>query len=164
MQRRVVTSFKELYDNSKPVYEEIKIKKLPKGLKGYVDVDRGKGKYIKGDPESKGKSEAQIEKEIVAYLKTIPDCADWDTKVKGELQSIGIGQAIIKESKNKGFGDRLICLRGLFVMIEVKACGRYQSIYQIEQEEKVKKRGLGHYFLVTSVRELKAFFTQYELI
>lgn len=163
MQRRVVTSFKELYDNSPPVYEEVKIKKLPKGLKGFVNVDKGKGKYIKGDPESKGKSEAQIEKEIEAYLKTVPGCSDWNTKVKGELQSIGNGRAIIKESKNKGFGDRVICLHGLFVMIEVKACGRYQSVDQMEQEEKVKKGG-GHYFLVTSVRELKAFFIQYKLI
>jgi len=164
MQRRIVKSFRELNDrNAIPIYEEIKIKKLPKTAKGMLDRERGKGKYIKGDPESKGKSEAKIEDELEELFKIIPDCAWWSMKVKGELQSTGNGQAIIKESPNRGFPDYLLCINGLFIGVEAKACGRYQSPWQIDQEEKIKKRGCGLYFCVTSVRELIIFFTAHRI-
>lgn len=164
MKRRIVTSFRELSDpNATPVFEEIKPKKIPLSASKFLNQDRGKGKYIKGDPESKGKSEAQIEKEIEAYLDSI-DCAWWNTKVKGEIHATGKGRFILKESKNKGFGDITVSIESFFVMIEVKACGGYQSPDQIAQEEKVKKRGRGFYFLVTSVKELINFFTVHKLI
>lgn len=137
--------------------------KKPPSVSQYLNKERGKGKYIKGDPESKGKSEAKIEKEIEAFLDTVPHCAWWNTKVKGEPQYIGNGQYVMKASKNKGFADILAAICGLFVVIEVKKCGGYQSPDQIAEEEKVKKRGQGYYFLVTSVRELIEHFTAHKI-
>jgi hypothetical protein len=164
MKRRVVSSFRELMDPSFiPIYEDIKPKKIPRSLTKFLDKDLGPGKYIKGDPESKGKRESRIEKELEEFFDTIPFCAWWNMKIKGEPQSTKSGEIVRKASKNRGFPDYLLSLRGLFVGVEAKACGRYQSTYQIRQEEKVKKRGQGYYFLVTSVRELKTLFTEHNI-
>lgn len=155
MQKRIVHSRQELYDDSSPIIFEKTSKEISKkSLKQFIDTSRGRGKYINGDPESKGKSEVKIEKELEAFFNTISDCAWWNTKVKGEIQSTSKGNAIIKESKNRGFGDYLLCIRGIFLMVEAKACGRYQSPWQIDQQEKVQKKGRGFYFIVTSVREI----------
>lgn len=160
MQPRIINSMKELYNEDSEInFEKDSKKSNQKSLKQFIDSARGKGKYIKGDPESKGKSEKQIEKEFESFFNNIPDCAWWPTKIKGEIQSVGNGQAIIKESQNRGFADYLLCIRGIFVMVEAKACGRYQSPWQIDQQEKVQKKGGGFYFLSTSVRELIILFT-----
>lgn len=160
MQKRIIHSVKELYDeNSLLVFEKNTKKENKKSLKQFLDSARGKGNYIKGDPESKGKKEAIIEKELEEFFNTIPDCAWWNTKVKGEIQSIGRGHAIIKESANRGFGDFLLCIRGIFIMLEAKTCARYQSPWQMDQQLKVQKKGGGFYFIVTSVREAIILFT-----
>lgn len=135
-------------------------KKLPKrkSLSQFLDQERGKGKYIKGDPESKKKSEGIIENEIEKFLDSIPHCAWWNMKTSGQIQSIGNGQAVLKGSPNRGFPDFVACIKGRFIGIEAKACGRYQSPWQIDQQEKIQKKGEGFYFIVTSVRELVMLF------
>lgn len=162
MQRRIINSIHELFNENSPQRFEIiqSKKRIPKTLKEALKNERGLGKYIKGDPESKGKSEDQIETEVEHFLNTITDCAWWNIKIKGEIQSIGKGLAIIKKSMNVGFADILACIKGFFIMIEIKACKRYQSPDQINQQEKVQKHGKGFYFLVTSVRELKIYLVE----
>jgi hypothetical protein len=164
MKRRIVTSFKELSDpNAIPVYEEVSDKKTYRSASKFLDKDRGKGKYVKGDPASKGKSEAAIEKELESFYDSLGFCW-WPMKVKGEIQATRNGKYIIKSSKNRGFPDHLLSIRGLFVGVEVKACGGYQSPWQIDQEEKIKKKGQAFYFLVSSVQELKQFLIQHSLM
>ncbi len=161
MQKRIVHSVKEAFNEDIPVvYEKVAKEKNKKSLKQFIDSARGRGKYIKGDPESKGKKESQIEKELEEFFNMIPDCAWWNIKESGKIQSIGNGKAIIKESSNRGFGDFLLCIRGALIMVEAKAPGGYQSPWQIDQQEKVQKKGGGFYFLVTSVREAIFLFTQ----
>lgn len=118
---------------------------------------------IKGDPESKGKLEDDIESEIETFLNTIEDCAWWNTKNKGEPHAIGGGKVIRKAGANPGYQDLTVCLRGLHIGIEVKKCGGVQSVYQRQQEDKIKK-GKGFYFLVTSVRELIILMRTYGLV
>ena len=160
MQKRIIRSVTELYDEESPqVFENNTKKENKKSLKQFLDSARGKGTYIKGDPESKGKRESLIEKELEEFFNTIPDCAWWNIKEGGKIQTIGKGKAIIKESINRGFGDFLLCIRGIFIMLEVKGCGKYQSPWQMDQQIKVQKKGGGFYFLVTSVRETVILFT-----
>lgn len=165
MQKRIVHSIKELYDETSPVVFEKKAKKeKKKSLKEFIDSSRDKGKYIKGDPESIGKSEAEIEKEVEAFLHMLPHCSWWNMKIKGEIQSTGKGTAVIKESKNRGFPDFLTCIRGRFIGIEIKACARYQSPWQVDQQDYIQQKGGGFYFVVTSVRELLFLLTKCEIL
>lgn len=152
MKCRVIKSFKELLDEDP---DAVYIEKKNKEIKTIKDVfKRGPGKKIKGDPLNIGKSEIKIEKEIHSYLDTIPDCAWWITKIKGEIQYVGKNKYVMKKSSNVGFPDILACIKGIFIGIEVKACNKYQSPDQIDQQEKIQKKGGGFYFIVTSVREL----------
>lgn len=157
MKRRVIRHTSELLDeNAEIVYEEVKPTKISKAktLKQAMAPEVDLKKYIKGDPESKGKSESQIEKELETFFNTLPECAWWNTKVKGEIQSTGKETAVMKSSENVGFSDYLLCLKGIAIFVEAKACGRYQSHYQVLFQDKVQKKGGGFYFIVTSVREL----------
>jgi|SRR5271165_5218803 len=157
MKRRIIQSTSELLDEDIPVkYEEIKPTKISKAktVRQAMAPEIDRKKYIKGDPESKGKSEAQIEKELEAFFDTLSNCAWWNTKVKGEPQAIAGGEIIRKAAANPGFSDYLLCLNGISIFVEAKACKRYQSHNQVLFQEKVQKKGGGFYFIVTSVREL----------
>lgn len=119
-------------------------------------------KRIIGDLANAHKSELEIEKEIESYL--IKNRIEfWNTKVKGEIHSIGHGRAIMKASKNKGFIDILCCIQGYFVGIEVKKPKGIQSLDQLATEKRIKKAG-GKYFIVTSVRELEVEFKRWGYI
>ncbi len=129
----------------------IKEKKIAVASKKAIDTRK---KRIKGDPESRGKSELEIENEICNFLDALPACVWWKTKNKGEVHSVG-GKTIRKKGANPGFQDITICFRGIFIAVEVKSGdGGYQSGDQIDQQEKIQKKGGGFYFIVTSVREL----------
>ncbi len=145
------------YLASKDIFE--KKPRKPRTLKKDLIDGIDKKKLIKGDPESKHKSEDQIETEVENFLNMVPNCAWWNTKNKGEVHSIAGGKIIRKAGANKGLQDITACIRGLFVAIEVKACNRYQSHYQVLQQEKVQIKGGGFYFIVTSVRELAVLMT-----
>ena len=109
---------------------------------------------IKGDPANKHKSELQIEKELESYLFS-KRIKFWNMKIKGEIQSIGKGLAVMKKSKNRGFPDILCCIRGLWVGIEVKKPGGIQSQDQVQMQYDIQAAG-GVYIIATSVRELEA--------
>jgi len=109
-------------------------------------------KYIKGDPASKGKSELEIEKEIMFWLRS-QKIEHFQTKVKGEVQSIGNGKAILKRATNPGFPDIVAIYKGYFVGIEVKRPGGVQSVDQQNMEKRIKAAG-GIYVIATSVTEL----------
>lgn len=116
---------------------------------------------IKGDPLSKGKSELQIEHELLKYL-SLKGIKWWPMKVKGELH-ISKGRGFIKPSKNPGFPDILCSINGRFVGIEVKKCGGVQSSDQVLMQKEIEKSG-AVYFICTSVRELEAALIKYNLI
>ncbi len=115
---------------------------------------------IKGDPANKHKKELEIEKEICAYLASLK-IQFWNMKIKGEVQSIGRGRAILKASKNQGFPDILCCVSGMFLGIEVKRPGGKQSIYQQQMQKIIEKAG-GYYVIVTSVKEIDTFLREKE--
>ena len=116
----------------------------------------------KGDPENKHKSELQIEKELQSYL-TSKRFKWWPMKIKGEIQSIGHGLAVMKKSQNRGFPDILCCIRGLWVGIEVKKPGGLQSVDQVQSQREIESAG-GIYIISTSIRELEASLKQHKLI
>lgn len=113
-------------------------------------------KKIKGDPESIGKSEAEIEDEILAYCR-IKKIMYFETKVKGEVQSVGKGRAILKKATNPGFPDFIIGYRGYIFGFETKKCGGTQSHDQILMEERFQLMGWA-YNIVTSLSEFKKAF------
>lgn len=117
---------------------------------------------VKGDSDNKLKSELEIEKEIESYL-IANNFEFWNMKIKGEIQSVGGGRAIMKKSKNKGFPDILCCIRGLWVGVEVKKPGGIQSAEQVQMQKRIRLAG-GVYILVTSVKELDAEFKSNNLI
>jgi hypothetical protein len=114
--------------------------------------EKSRVKYIKGDPDSKGKSELEIEKEILFWLRS-QKIEHFQTKVKGEIQSIGNGKAILKRATNPGFPDIVAIRKGQFVGIEVKRPGGSQSVDQQSMEKRINAAG-GVYVIVTSVTEL----------
>jgi hypothetical protein len=114
-------------------------------------------KRIIGD--NAGRLEKDIEKEIAIFLRSM-NWAVWKIKVKGEIQSIGGGQAILKKSENSGFPDILCCASsginptGIFLSIEVKRPGGSQSADQQSMQEYIESHR-GIYILATSVAEVK---------
>ena len=115
----------------------------------------GKPKIIrvKGDPTSKGKSESQIEKEIISWL-TASNIVFWPIKIKGDptLTRNGIR---FKKNKNRGFSDIHVCHNGRAIYLEVKKCGGECSQDQLDTQMRVRSQGRGIYEFVTSVQEAK---------
>lgn len=115
---------------------------------------------VKGDKANKGRLEKDIEKELLIFLRSL-GWPTWKMKVKGELQSIKGGGHVLKKSENTGFPDILCCAlspfsqHGLFLTIEVKAPGGYQSSDQQIQQEYIES-GHGIYIKSTSLQELKS--------
>jgi hypothetical protein len=127
----------------------------------FLEEDIIKKRRIIGDFESKGKKEKDIENEIIEFLFR-NKIEHWPIKIKGEVQSIGNGRAILKKSKNSGFPDILCCFNGLFIGIEVKIYKGIQSEDQILTQNRIEK-AQGLYFIVTSVKELKQRLTEERL-
>ena len=109
---------------------------------------------IGGDPSSKGKSEAQIEREICSYLK-IKKIKFWKIKIKGERHTFD-GVEFYKKSPNKGFADLLLCFRGKFISLEVKKFKGIASTDQLEVQNEVQQAE-GIYEFVTSVQEVQKY-------
>jgi hypothetical protein len=132
------------------IFQEVKVAK---------DVLGRKPIRVQGDKANKGRLEKDIEKEMIHFLRTL-SWPTWKIKVKGELQSIKGGGHVLKKSENAGFPDILSCAlipgysHGVFLTIEVKAPGGYQSSDQQIQQEYIES-GKGIYIKSTSLQELK---------
>lgn len=124
-----------------------KLNQLPKRIKIPT-----RGLKIKGDPSSKGKSEAQIEREICAWLTEFR-AKFWKIKIKGDpfMTPKGIRW---KKNKNKGFADIHVCHRGKAIYLEVKKCGGIASEDQLKEQREVREN-MGIYEFVTSVTEAR---------
>lgn len=125
-----------------------KLNQLPKRIKIPM-----RGLKIKGDPNSKGKSESQIEKEICIYLKEF-GVKFWQIKIKGDPMMTPRG-IIFKKSKNEGFADIHVCYKGMAIYLEVKKCNGIASEKQLQQQKEVRENE-GIYEFVTSVLEARS--------
>lgn len=120
--------------------------------------DKMKKIKVVGDPISIGKSESQIEEEIVSWLKE-NNILYWIIKIKGDPILTRNGFRL-KKNKNRGFGDIHCCYKGLSIYLEVKKYDGICSEKQIETQFNVRNKGNGIYEFVTSVREVKKIFVR----
>lgn len=132
------------------IFQKVKVSK---------DVLGRKPLRVQGDKANKGRLEKDIEKELIIFLRSL-GWPTWKIKVKGEIQSIGGGRHVLRKSENAGFPDILTCAfsmignYGLFLTVEVKRPGAYQSSDQQIQQEYIES-GKGIYIKATSLQELK---------
>ena len=126
--------------------------------------DEPKQLWIPADPENRLKSEKIITEEHVEFCYK-HNILFFHTKVKGEVQSIGNGQAVLKKSENVGFFDMILLFPGsIFVGLELKAGkGGYWSIDQMNMNKRVIKAGC--YALVSnSVKKTEEYLKKHNLI
>jgi hypothetical protein len=71
--------------------------------------------------------ETKVKKEIVAYLDTLPEC--WHVAI----HNMGYGK--------RGVPDRLVCYRGYFIALEVKAPGGKATAWQERCLAEIQKAG-----------------------
>lgn len=85
-------------------------------------------------------SESKIQSDILAYLRTLPNCKP----IK------------IIAANERGIPDILCCYKGRFVAFEVKQPGKQLEPIQLAQAAEIIKAG-GECFLVRSVKEVQGF-------
>lgn len=126
--------------------------------------DEKKSIWIPMDPENKYKSEKIItdEHEYFFYKNKI---LFFHTKVKGEVQSIGNGHAVLKKSPNVGFFDMILIIKGkTFVGLELKAGrGGYWSIDQMRMHDRIIEAG-GYALVSNSVTITEKYLKENNLI
>jgi Holliday junction resolvase len=84
------------------------------------------------------KSEAQIQKEILKFLRNLPQCRPFK----------------IITANERGVPDIICCLKGRFICFEVKRTGAKPTQLQDAQKERIIYAG-GQVYIVTSLEEVK---------
>lgn len=79
--------------------------------------------------------ESKVKKEIVAYLDSLPEC--WHVA----YHTMGYGK--------RGVPDRLVCFRGRFIALEIKAPGGKATPWQERCIDEINEAG-GYAYIVTS--------------
>jgi hypothetical protein len=133
-----------------------RLKSLPKRIK-LKPTEKKLTLRVKGDPISKGKSEAQIQAEIRCYLDSCK-VLNWALDIKGKPILTRKGYRLMP-NENRGFADIHCCFKGLAIYLEVKKCGGLASEHQIEMQTRVRQAG-GIYEFVTSIREVQMIFSR----
>jgi hypothetical protein len=125
--------------------------RVKESLKLNGGIPRKKPIKIKGDPLSIGKKESEIEKEVL-LVAAICGILYYEIEIGGQIQSIGNGQAVMKNSKIAGFPDLLIFIKGKTIGIEMKA---HDGIWKSEQQNRADEFQSQNipYRLCTSVSE-----------
>jgi len=89
------------------------------------------------------KAEAYIQKEILQYLRSLPQCRPFKVIVANE----------------RGVPDIICCLNGLFIGFEVNRPGAKPTRLQDVQRQRIHCAG-GEVYIVTSLDEVKNIITK----
>lgn len=105
-------------------------------------------------PRKTLEKEKDIKKVILAYLKSIPNCSAFPISTMGVMQSNGRWR---KTSMRPGTPDILVCYRGDFIGIEVKALNGKLSEHQAMVGNDIQQCG-GRWLVAKSLDDVTGYF------
>lgn len=106
-----------------------------------------------------GKTETDIENNIVEYCESLPRCKCIKTPTKG--RRVGNKWIKAKKSERKGKGDLIACYWGFYIEIEVKKPGEGRQGEDQKTEQNETLKALGEYWLVDTLEEFIQLLKQF---